>query len=301
MSEIAIEATRLYKTYDGLRWALEDFSLKVMRGQVVSLLGRNGAGKTTFVRIAATQLRKTKGELRVLGYDVEREAKMVRERVAVVPQESHPLHLCTPWEHVYYYLNIRGIGRSEARERARSYLKDLELSDYMNVPASNLSGGLRRRVLVGMALASEADLLFLDEPTIGLDPVSKHRVWEVVRKSVREGRTVLLTTHDMEEAEVLSDSVAILEAGRVLASFSVQELKARIEKKMRVDLETSRLDLSLVRGYGRCIVLGSIVRVYTDLRGARELAEIAVSNGAKATISPLTLEDVFLEVVNRAE
>lgn len=296
-----LEAYNLYKTYDGTTWALEDFSLVVRGGEKISILGRNGAGKTTFIRIAATQLKKTKGTVRVMGFDVDTDAKAIRKRIAVVPQESNPLMLCTPWEHVFYYLMIRGFSIQEARALATRYLRELELDGYSNVLASNLSGGLRRRILVAMALASEAELIFLDEPTIGLDPLGKQRVWKVIERAAREGRTVVLTTHDMEEAELLSDRVAIVDRGRVVTVGNLAEIKSLIRESIRVDLSGSMVDADEFVSLGRTIDLGSKLRIYTDENGAREVLELALKRGVRAEVSRVGLEDAFLLLIGRED
>jgi len=291
-----LEAYNVSKTYDGKNWALRDFTLTVKRGELVSLLGRNGAGKTTFINIATTQLRQTYGTLRILGYDVIKDAKNIRRRIAVVPQEAMPLSMATPWEHVYYYLLARGFGINEAKERTARYLREMDLWDYRNVISSKLSGGLRRRILVTMAIATEAEMIFLDEPTIGLDPISKMNVWRYIGQYAKRGCTFILTTQDMDEAEILSDRVAIMDRGQLLVYGDLQSIKSKIESKIRIEIRGSISEEKLSK-YGRIINLTDKLLLYTDEKFAEEITKIAVINGCQITISPIRLEDIFISLV----
>jgi len=296
-----IESENLWKTYDGVRWALAGVELGVREGEVLALLGRNGAGKTTFIKIASSLLKPTRGTVRVLGMDVTREAARVRERIALVPQEGRPSNLNTPWSHVYYYLIARGLPRAEARLRARRYLQDLELWDVKDVICGNLSGGMRQRVLVAMALATEADVLFLDEPTIGLDPISKQTVWEQIRARASEGRTVVVTTHNMEEAETISDRVAVINAGKIVAQGTPEEVRSVVGYAHRVDLRGDGIDPEELSGYGLVRRIGDRYRVYLSDSAAKELLDLAISRGWAASLSRTTLEDAFVLLVGEVE
>ncbi len=275
--------------------ALSNVSLEVKRGGVFTLLGRNGAGKTTFLRIASTQLLPTRGQVFVFGYDVVEEADFVREDVAVLPQEAMPIPPYTPWDHVYHTLVIRGVPRAEAKRRALEALEELELLEYKDRPADRLSGGLRQRTLVAMALATKASLLFLDEPTLGLDPVSRRRVWEVVRERCRSGSTIVLTTHYLDEAEVLSDEVAILDGGKVLTKGSVEELKAKVKESVKVEVVNGFSEEELT-SFGRIIKVADRLKVLTDEGAAEELLKLAVRRKAKVRTSPISLEDLFVDL-----
>ncbi len=207
MPSLALSAVHLGKVYPGSKSgtpALADVNLQVPTGRVYGLIGRNGAGKTTFVRIAATQLALTSGSLEVLGLDVKTQAREIRCRIACVPQEARPLYFLNTEEVVYLYLKMRGMEPAEARRRTRDALEELSLTEYAKKLVARLSGGLRRRTLCAMVLASDAEVLFLDEPTTGLDPLARREVWKAVRRTIREHRTILLTTHYLDEAEALS-------------------------------------------------------------------------------------------------
>jgi len=284
------------KVYDGGVVALKGATIMLESGRVHCVLGRNGAGKTTLLRILATQLSPTSGRVYLFGFDALKEPGRVRDKLAVIPQGARLLPVLTPWDHVFNYLLLRGFGFSEARRRAREALELLELEEYSNVSALNLSGGMRQRVLVAMCISSCADFLLMDEPTVGLDPLARRRVWSAISKVVREeGRTVLLTTHYLEEAEVLSEKVVILHGGRVLSQGSPQELRTGIPERVRVDIHGDvGCDLSV---YGRVRPYGRLVRVLTDEKRAEELSALALKKGLTVEVAPVTFEDVFVELV----
>ena len=302
MSDDALEAEKLGRVYrwhgGGRHVALVDVDLKVRRGSILGLLGRNGAGKTTFVRIAATSLMPTSGRLRVLGHDVVTEPDPIRERIAVIPQESRPLYWLTPHEVVAYYLRMRGATSSEARTRARDTLAELELTQWKDTQVSRLSGGLRRRTMVATVMASDAEILFLDEPTTGLDPIARRSVWSSIQKAAKANRTIFLTTHYLDEAEVLSDHLAILEAGKILAGGTPAELMARVKYPYRVTIEGgfSKDELSAL---GQVTDVGSRTMLLTGERPARELAQRALEKGVRLSLGPVSLEDIFVQIVGK--
>src|SRR4030095_11983416 len=208
----AVEAVEVTKKYKGsLSFAIKNISLDIEPGRIFTLLGRNGAGKTTFVRICATQLMPTSGRIFVLGHDIIKHPDRVRNQISAIPQEGRPLRALTPWDHVYNWLRIRGESSEIAKEKAVQILEKLDLYDARNVPAMNLSCGMKQKVLVAMALAHDAQLLFLDEATIGLDPVSRRQVWSAIKDWKDQDRTILLTTHYMDEAALLADYIVIID------------------------------------------------------------------------------------------
>jgi ABC-type multidrug transport system, ATPase component len=200
----------------GQIWALQDVTFATDAGRVVSILGPNGAGKTTLVRILITELLPTRGRAYVAGHDVVKEAEKIRRKIAAVPQEGSPIGFLTPYEFVYAYLLLRGYSRREARRRTEGALAELQLSDVRGREIQTLSGGTKRRVLLAAVLAADVDVVFLDEPTTGLDVLSRRIVWNAVSSMRRGGVTVLLTTHYVEEAQTLSDYVVLMNRGRVV-------------------------------------------------------------------------------------
>ena len=293
---LAIDATRVTKIYRGTsQAAIKDVSLKVQAGKIFTLLGRNGAGKTTFVRICATQLMPTSGTISVLGYDVVRQAKHVRDLVSIVPQEGRPLRALTPWDHVYNWLQIRGESKDIARDKTEQMLRKLEMYEARDRPAMNLSGGMKQKILVAMAMASDAELLFLDEPTIGLDPVSRRQVWSAIKDWKNKGGSVLLTTHYMDEAEMLSDYIVIIDEGMIIAQGTIQELRKVIPQNIRVDIAHDGLDIENLKSYGSVVDTGSgMLRIFTFESAVRELSELALRKNLSFTVSPVTLDDVFV-------
>lgn len=298
----AIESTLLSKTYHrGKNPALDRVTLTAGSGEVLTLLGRNGAGKTTFLRIAATQLSPSSGNIYVLGSDVRHAPDRVRRSVAAVPQEGATIGPLTPWDHVYLALLARGIGRAEARKRALHTLDQLELAEYKNQAADTLSGGLRQRVRVAMAVATDADLLFLDEPTLGLDAISRRRIWAVLKEICKEGRTILLTTHYIDEAEILSNQVAVINNGQLVTSGSPGDLLSKVEEKVRVDVPGSRFSEEELGSYGRLVRVAERWRVFTNHARAGELTQEAVRRGTEVSVGPVSLEDLFVELVGKRE
>lgn len=296
---LAIEAKQVSKIYKGSSYAaLSTVSLNVEPGQIYTLLGRNGAGKTTFVRICATQLMPTAGSISILGYDVVKEPGKVRNIISIVHQEGRPLRALTPWDHVYNWLQIRGENKNKSKEETEKILRKLELYEARNRPAMNLSGGMKQKVLVAMAMATNAELLFLDEPTIGLDPVSRRQVWSAIKDWKKEGKSILLTTHYMDEAEMLSDNIVIIDKGRIIAQGIMNELRKIIPQNIRVDIAKDTVDTNLLKTYGSVVETGTnTIRVFAFDSAVKELSEFAIKKNIPFTVSPITLDDVFVSLV----
>jgi len=294
---LAIEAENIEKTYRNNTRALKGVDLEVKSGRVFTFLGRNGAGKTTFIRIAGTQLLPTSGEVMVFGNDVVKDADKVRTRIAMVPQEGRPIPLIKTLEHIYYFCRLRGFSRNDAREATNRVVRELGLEEHKNKLAGHLSGGLKQKVLVAMVVASGADLLFLDEPTAGLDPIARRQVWDAIRFGVEEGQTVFLTTHSMEEAEALSHDIAIIDEGRIVASSTLDELRSSIKEKICAEI-TGDFSAEEASSFGRVSRVGSSTWVYIKDEGAAgELTKAAIKRGSSVNVRSVGLEDIFLEKV----
>jgi ABC-2 type transport system ATP-binding protein len=299
MSESIIEAQDLVKIYrKGKVPAIDGLDLDIKHGGIFTLLGRNGAGKTTFLRIATTQLVPTSGRMRVFGIDVMEDPKAIRRRIAITPQEGRPLFTLNPRDHIALSLMMRGASRAEANAKIEPVLKTLDLAEVGKVHSEELSGGLRQRILIAMTIVCDVELMFLDEPTIGLDPVGRRKVWqELIRLKNEEGRTIVLTTHYMDEAEALSDDLAIMDRGHVLAKGNPTEVKQRnIGPKTRVDV-TQGFTLEELSPYGKTIKAGNLLRVFTTDEVAQELSREALRRKVPVSISPVTLDDVFVQLV----
>jgi ABC-2 type transport system ATP-binding protein len=223
----AIEARGLVKAYGETR-ALDGIELTVRRGQVFGFLGPNGAGKTTTIRILATLARPDGGTARVLGFDVVRERNAIRARVAVTGQFASLDDDLTGYENLAILGRLRGLSRAESKQRAEELLAAFDLADSAGRLVGGYSGGMRRRLDIGASLIVTPDLLFLDEPTTGMDPRSRIQVWELVRRIAAAGTTVLLTTQYLEEADQLAEQIAVIDHGRIVAEGTSTQLKARV-------------------------------------------------------------------------
>ncbi len=221
----------LQKTYKDGTKALNRISFRVDKG-ITAILGRNGAGKTTLTRILSTQLLPTSGKAYINGIDVVKDADRIRESIVSIPQEGKPIGLLTPMEHIIVYLCARGIREGDAKRLARKALNDLDIIEEADKVADDLSGGTKRKIFVAMALAAGADTIFLDEPTTGLDPLSRIEVWHAIKKI--KG-TILLTTHYVEEAKALADSVILVDSGKVLAKGKIGNLIRPYSRLVRIE------------------------------------------------------------------
>jgi oleandomycin transport system ATP-binding protein len=221
-----IEAHGLTKAFGATR-ALAGVDLQAERGRVLALLGPNGAGKTTIVRVLATLLRPDSGQARVCGYDVVTDAVQVRQLLALTGQYASVDDELTGAENLIMISRLLGFGRPEAKARTRQLLERFDLADAAKRAVKTYSGGMRRRLDLAASLLGDPEVLFLDEPTTGLDPRARLQMWDTVRGVVAAGTTVLLTTQYLDEADELADHVAVIDHGEVVASGTPAELKAR--------------------------------------------------------------------------
>ncbi|MEM0129466.1 MAG: ABC transporter ATP-binding protein [Thermoplasmata archaeon] len=280
--------------------ALAGVSLEVRPRERVALLGRNGAGKTTFLKIASTLLRPTSGRIEIFGVDADREPQRARPYIAVVPQEGKPFFHLTPREQVYTYLRARGLRRETALARTEEALEKMGLSDIQNRLSITLSGGQRQRTMVATVIATEAPLLFLDEPTIGMDPFARRAVWKALRDLTSKGSTLLLTTHYLDEAEALSDRLYIIDRGRVLIQGTSEDLKRSVGGTLKVLLGGAADRVETFRSFGECVVDGDALTVIVPPDRIAEVMAIAVREKLTATVGPVTLEEAFLRFVGRS-
>ncbi|MFI6824038.1 ATP-binding cassette domain-containing protein [Micromonospora sp. NPDC050187] len=222
----AIRAEGLVRRF-GATTALAGVDLEVPSGTVFGLLGPNGAGKTTTVRVLATLLEPDEGHATVGGYDVVRDAHRVRQLIGLTGQYASVDETLTGVENLVLIGRLLGLRRADARARARELLGDFHLTDAADRPAKTYSGGMRRRLDLAASLVGRPQVLFLDEPTTGLDPRSRNELWDIVRGLVSDGVTVLLTTQYLEEADQLASEIAVVDHGRVIAQGTPEELKAK--------------------------------------------------------------------------
>lgn len=278
-----IELDGVAKTFDGNILALQDVSFSVATGSICALLGHNGAGKTTTISVLSTLLRPTYGKAIVAGYDVVREASRVRASIGMTGQ-----HAALDWqlsgrENLVMFSRLRGMRRKDARARADALIEQFDLEHAADRPVATYSGGMRRRIDIAAALVVPPKVLFLDEPTTGLDPRSRRTVWDLVSSLAADGVTVLLTTQYLEEADMLSDSIVVIDHGRVIADGTAEDLKRRT-------------------GFSYCTVspvdpadLPKIIAVLADLDDL-EADEAANTVSVLATNGVSTLSEVFRRV-----
>jgi ABC-2 type transport system ATP-binding protein len=223
----AIETSGLVKSFGSTR-ALNGVDLRIRKGSVFGLLGPNGAGKTTTIRILATLLRPDSGSATVLGHDVVREARSVREKVSLTGQYASVDEDLTGHENLVLMGRLLGLSWRDARRRSAELLEAFGLAEAAGRQVQTYSGGMRRRIDIAASLVAIPEILFLDEPTTGLDPRSRNQVWDLVRRIADEGTTVLLTTQYMDEADRLAERLAVIDHGRVIAEGTSRDLKTSV-------------------------------------------------------------------------
>lgn len=223
----AIEADGLVKLF-GRQRAVDGVSLSVPTGSVYGVLGPNGAGKTTTVRMLATLLRPDGGEARIFGHDVVREPNAVRSLVGVTGQYASVDEDLSAVENLVIFARLLGLSRGDARRKCTELLEEFDLTEAATKPLKNFSGGMRRRLDLAASLIAHPPLLFLDEPTTGLDPRTRAQMWDTIRRLVADGSTVLLTTQYLDEADQLADRIAVIDRGKVIADGTADELKASV-------------------------------------------------------------------------
>ncbi|MCS7106784.1 MAG: ABC transporter ATP-binding protein [Acidilobaceae archaeon] len=282
----AVRAEALGKLYSQGVWGAVDVSFKAEERELVVLLGPNGSGKSTTIHILSTLIKPTKGRGEVAGYDVVKDAEMVRKRIALMPQEGRPDPNWTPLEAVQWYLVARGMSLSSARQEARRWLEELDLWEVRNTPGWELSGGQRRRTLTAMILATEAQVIFLDEPTEAVDVEGKYKIWGAVRRAVKGGRSAIYTTHNMREAEQIADMVVILSEGRSVVSGPPSELVRALPFKYRVVVEST----SPIEAKFKVKVGETVIAYFESFSEARS----ALPSDGRATVEQVSLEDVYL-------
>ena len=281
MLAAAIEVRNLNKRYRNGTWANRGITLTVERGELLAILGPNGAGKTTLVRQITTELVPSSGEVRVFGLDAVSRPNEAKALMGVIPQETNFYWGLSVRHHLRILGKLRGLPAKTASRRAAELISDLGLDEHKDKPAEQLSGGLRRRLLVGIAVLADPALLVLDEPSVGLDPESRRDLWDLLRDYRRRGATVLLTTHSMEEAEALSDRVGIIHDGALLALDTIANLRAAHGFDFKI---------SYLAGGRTQVLYGA-----SDTELLQQVQSLGVREYA---VSRTTLEDVYLGLTN---
>jgi ABC-2 type transport system ATP-binding protein len=226
MNEQAIVVENLTKKYED-KLALDTLSLQVARGELFGLLGPNGAGKTTTISIICGLIKPTSGTAKVLGYDTQKDAQKVKEQIGVCIQETAIYPYLNAKENLELFGQLYGMNKKAIRERSTMMLNKMALTEDAKRVTAKYSGGMKRRLSLALALIHDPQVAFLDEPTVALDPQSRHAVWDFIKEQKAKGKTIILTTHYMEEAEELCDRVGIIDHGKLIALGTPKELIAK--------------------------------------------------------------------------
>jgi ABC-2 type transport system ATP-binding protein len=307
----AIETIDLTKVYPGGVTAVNGMNLSVARGEVFGLLGPNGAGKTTTASMLTTRVIPTSGRALVGGIDVVRQPAVAKQLIGVVPQTNTLDRSLSVWENLYFHGRFFGMGAKASRAAADDLLVKFRLTERATAPVMALSGGLAQRLMVARALVHTPAILFLDEPTAGLDPQSRIGLWEIVGALHETGQTVVLTTHNMEEADQLCDRIGIMDRGHILALATPQELKQSVGADTIVtvssegDLEqlarslsdhVEGVDAATVRDGSVQVAVRGTDRVLVRVIGAAEDAGYIVRD---VQVAPPSLETVFIGLTGK--
>jgi ABC-2 type transport system ATP-binding protein len=287
----------LTKVYGGSggKKALDSVSMTVPSHGIFTLIRKNGAGKTTLVRILATQLEPTDGSASINGIDVMKEAKKLRERIAIIPQEARAIPWLTPLQTVVSYLLWRGCRYGEARSKAVDALAKAGVSQYADTVTRKLSGGLKRKVMVATALAADAEITFLDEPTTGLDPISRKELWKSLDEMARD-RFLILTTHYLEEAERLADNIGILDQGKLVGLGSLDSLRSLVKYEYSIRFPTMADSPAVGAGVVTAGRDGQ-TQILTGEQEAYRLSRELLERGARFSINRISLDGIFFSLV----
>jgi len=306
-SQTAISLKGLTKRFEDVV-AVDHVDLEIPQGEIFGLLGPNGAGKTTIIRMLGGLILPSEGTASVLGLDVVADTKAVKSRIGVVPQKNVLDRDINVRRNLIYHAKLHEMPRASIKPKVDEVLAFTELKDKRDADVDDLSGGMKRRLVVAMAMMHDPEVLFLDEPTTGLDPQSRRMVWERIRSLRGRGITIILTTHYMDEADMLCDRVGIIDQGRIIALGTAAELKSRLGREAIVValIKDGRRDEVLADVRARPFALeahGEGDRVSVRTRDKKAVAELLLTrySGAVETIEfhEPTLEDVFISLTGR--
>jgi len=300
----AVQTFKLTKEFDGLV-AVNGIDLEIKKGELFSLLGPNGAGKTTTIRMLCCLLKPTRGTASILGHDVVRVPFAVKKLIGVSPQDTILSERLNCWENLALIGKVYGLSSNEVRKRSEELLETMGLMERAKDQVRKFSGGMKRRLSITMALVSDPQVLFLDEPTLGLDPQARRAIWEYLA-GLKGKKTILLTTHYMEEADFLSDRIGIIDEGRVVALGTSQELKTNIFEMRSMVVSTENLTAEVIADlqskYSRLEIAKGRLKIYHKDLDFKGIVDYLHSRGVtvySAALEQPTLEDVFIQITGK--
>jgi ABC-2 type transport system ATP-binding protein len=307
----AVETRGLVKVFGRTR-AVDGIDLNVRAGTIYGVLGPNGAGKTTTIRMLATLLRPDAGTARIFGYDTVKEPHIVRQLIGVTGQYASVDETLSAAENLMLFSRLLGLPRAEARRRTEELLEEFGLTEAAKRPLKQFSGGMRRRLDLAASLIAQPPLIFLDEPTTGLDPRTRARMWETIRRLVETGSTVLLTTQYLDEADQLADRIAVIDRGRVVAEGTPDELKASVGRSsLRLKVMDERNIAEARRIVEEALRVRSGVTpeagvITAPVADADQVADLLIALRARGialagiSVQKPTLDEVFLTITGHA-
>ena len=310
MVDLVVEAEDLRHSYDGKRFALDGVSFTVRKGEVFGLLGKNGAGKSTLIKAMTTLIRPSSGTLRIFGMDPAKDGKKIRARIGVV-QQSESFDFTTVEGNFDVYGVLWGIPRAERRRRRETLIQKFGLEEVRRQRSFDISGGQKRRVQVAREFIHDMDILFLDEPTVGMDVIMRRTLLDSIREEVKGGLTVVFTTHNLEEADYVCDRIAVIDEGKLLVLDEIENLKRLYGGKKTIDLtidmgSAARFIPALTQGLGpgtSVMPEGDSMVILTDdpKDSLAKILELSQKMGVQLewiSVRKNTLEDVFLRSVD---
>ncbi len=277
----AVTVENVQKVYNKVP-VVNDLSFSIEPGEMFGLLGPNGAGKSTTIRMLTTLTKPTSGSIKIAGYDVQRQPIQVKQCIGVVLQQVSVDNDLTVWENMEFHGRLHHIPNRERQERIKQWVNYVELGDRQDSLVKTLSGGMKRRLQIARALLHQPDILFLDEPTVGLDPQTRRRLWEIIKDLNRQGMTMLLTTHYMDEVEYLCDRIGIMDGGKLIELGTLQQFREK---------------------HGEGLVMKQIgdrweYKFFSDIAEANAYLE-QQPDKTGLMVRPSNLEDIFVELTGR--